>query len=503
MKSFPSYIIIIIALFFLSSSHFWAAEPSPSASIEGETPPLVKESVSTTNQPIAIELVTVGDAGNTADVTGYGGVNEDYTIGKYDVTASQYCAFLNAVAADDIYHLYHEKMGTDPAVASIQRSGVPTNYSYSIIHNEALDRGSLPITYVSYYSAMRFCNWLQNGQPTGAEGPETTETGAYTLNGTNVLVTVRENASWRLPTEDEWYKAAYYIGAGTNAGYWKYPTQENALPTTDTNSTNPGANYFYQSPQGITPNINFQLPEADEISISGFPAINHIFLTPAGAFAYAPGPYGTYDMGGNVFQWTSSRNSFLSSIDHQKETVRGGCWKLPSAYLMPAYSRMLLNPKDRSDYIGFRVIGPKPAPVLQPAPSSNDEATTLITEMLTTSAPAVIKNSMHAAASSATNGLTTTQKVAIIAALIAAIILACWACWLLWPLLPEATSVTEAVVKETISVDSAEEIFTKEIENDVADTFSDLFASDIKTDLPLDTDRLNNLRSVAYTLAFD
>ena len=28
-----------------------------------------------------------------------GGVNYDYAMGKYDVTAGQYCAFLNAVAA--------------------------------------------------------------------------------------------------------------------------------------------------------------------------------------------------------------------------------------------------------------------------------------------------------------------------------------------------------------------------------------------------------------------
>ncbi len=51
--------------------------------------------------PISVALVTVGDPGNAADSTGFGAVNYAYQIGKYDVTTSQYAAFLNAVAATD------------------------------------------------------------------------------------------------------------------------------------------------------------------------------------------------------------------------------------------------------------------------------------------------------------------------------------------------------------------------------------------------------------------
>ena len=93
-----------------------------------------------------------------------------------------------------------------------------------------------------------FSNWLQNGQPTGPEGPGTTETGAYTLNGattTAALMAVTRNpgATWFIPTEDEWYKSAYYKGGGPNAGYWPYPTQSdntpsNMLPRTGTNNAN-------------------------------------------------------------------------------------------------------------------------------------------------------------------------------------------------------------------------------------------------------------------------
>ena len=49
----------------------------------------------------SLDIVTVGNPGNAADTaTGYGSVGYTYQMGKYDVTAGQYTAFLNAVAAD-------------------------------------------------------------------------------------------------------------------------------------------------------------------------------------------------------------------------------------------------------------------------------------------------------------------------------------------------------------------------------------------------------------------
>ena len=34
---------------------------------------------------------------------------------------------------------------------------------------------------VSFWNALRFSNWLHNGQPIGAQGNGTTEDGAYTI----------------------------------------------------------------------------------------------------------------------------------------------------------------------------------------------------------------------------------------------------------------------------------------------------------------------------------
>ena len=58
----------------------------------------------------SLQFVTVGDPGNAADTTGYGSLPYTYQMGQYDVTAAQYCQFLNAVAATDAYGLYNSCM---------------------------------------------------------------------------------------------------------------------------------------------------------------------------------------------------------------------------------------------------------------------------------------------------------------------------------------------------------------------------------------------------------
>ena len=44
---------------------------------------------------------------------GFGAVGYMYNIGKYEVTAGQYCEFLNKVAATDTYGLYNDSMCED------------------------------------------------------------------------------------------------------------------------------------------------------------------------------------------------------------------------------------------------------------------------------------------------------------------------------------------------------------------------------------------------------
>ena len=291
----------------------------------------------------SLEFVTVGDPGNATDpATGslYGSVGYVYQMGKYDVTIGQYCQFLNAVATtSDTYGLYSPGMATNFSTARITQSGSPGSYSYSV--TGSYSQGvNCPIFDVSWGDAARFCNWLQNGQPVGSEGNGTTETGAYTLNGAvtdSALMGITRNAgaTYFIPSENEWYKAAYYKGGGTNAAYWLYPTQSNSAPGETLPDTGNNANY-------------------DGAILYG--------LTPIGAFSASPGPYGTYDMGGDVYQWNEATKD-----DGSTRGMRGGSWLSPSDYMQSTYPGPPAYPPTATyDYIGFRVAGlavPEPASI--------------------------------------------------------------------------------------------------------------------------------------------
>ena len=164
-------------------------------------------------QLVTIDTVTVGNAGNASDTRtntgslGFGAVTNVFAIGKYEVTIGQYNTFLNSVASvttnSYIVDLWNSLISTDGNSRGISRSGSGTlgsPYSYSVIGSS-----NRPITYVSWFDAARFANWMNNGATNGAS----TETGAYTLNGaTNGIITKNTGATWWIPSENEWYKAA-------------------------------------------------------------------------------------------------------------------------------------------------------------------------------------------------------------------------------------------------------------------------------------------------------
>jgi hypothetical protein len=178
---------------------------------------------------ISLQFVTVGDPGNAGvqsglihgDTNFYGSVGYVYRMGKYDVTLAQYTTFLNAVAASDPYGLY--KTGMAPGggfftTLGISRSGSAGSYTYTVA-GTAPDINNLPVPYIDWGDAARFCNWLQNGQPTAPEGNGTTETGAYTLSGGTssvaMMAVIRNpGATYFIPSEDEWVKSAFYKGGG-------------------------------------------------------------------------------------------------------------------------------------------------------------------------------------------------------------------------------------------------------------------------------------------------
>ena len=188
--------------------------------------------------PLTIPMVSVGNAGNTSNPssTGIGAVAYEYQIGKNEITIRQYATFLNAKAKSDLYGLYNENMGTDLNHAGIIRSGVSGSYKYTVVAGS----GQKPITYVSWFDAARFCNWLHNGQ-----GNKSTETGAYPLKGAmSGIIRKTKVAKYWIPSQNEWYKAAYYDPTKDGlGGYWRYATQADSLNGNSVGVAG-SANYF-------------------------------------------------------------------------------------------------------------------------------------------------------------------------------------------------------------------------------------------------------------------
>lgn len=157
---------------------------------------------SLTNDSNLPNFVVVGNPGNSGNGAicpanggrelwggGKGGVSYVYNIGKFQITNVEYLEFLNSVAADDTYGVYRTVMGGG-VFTGIQRYGVSGNYGYQINITDFNDK---PMTYVTWLCAARYCNWLHNGKPVGPQVAETTEDGAYTLNGETTNGVLRNN----------------------------------------------------------------------------------------------------------------------------------------------------------------------------------------------------------------------------------------------------------------------------------------------------------------------
>jgi len=253
---------------------------------------------------IVIDTVSIGHAGNADDTTGFGGVNYDYSIGKYEVTNEQYTAFLNSVDSTgaNALALYNSSMSFNPSGGITFDSTRADGQKYQL----KAGRSRNAVNFVSYYDAIRFANWMHNGQTLGG-----TETGAYNLTGgspvpTNASQIQRDqDARWALVSEDEWYKAAYHDGTGTSGGYSRYPTQANAAPHSDqppgTNSPDPTntANVFRND--GIANGFN------DGFAVTGettFPSVNA--LVDVGSYTQTSSSYGLFDLAGGVHEWNES-----------------------------------------------------------------------------------------------------------------------------------------------------------------------------------------------------
>jgi formylglycine-generating enzyme required for sulfatase activity len=182
---------------------------------------------------------------------------------------------------------------------------------------------------------------MSNGQPSGAQTSTTTENGAYNVNGATSGNAVAANATnpntglaptFRIPLENEWYKAAYYspnYGGTGVGGYYVYATQSDTAPGTTIGSSPNQANYYIY---GAT------TPET---------------ATDVGAFSGSGSFYGTFDQSGNVIQWND-----LDGTPGSNRGLRGGGWVDPY-YGVSSSGRNNDAPSAvDDDGIGFRLASP-------------------------------------------------------------------------------------------------------------------------------------------------
>ncbi len=288
----------------------------------------------------SLEMVPVGNPGNDNDVqTGYGSVAEEYRIGKYEVTNAQWREFLTAKASvTDDHGLYNTDMGS--TYGGIDRTWSVDHYEYTAKGDDA-NWDDRPVNFVSFWDAARFANWLHNGQGNGD-----TETGAYVNIGDQATFARQADAKYFIPTENEWYKAAYYDpnkGGVGSPGYWDYPMMSDSptVPSNDLTAPDGGNNAnCYQD---------------------GYTVGSPYYTTLVGEFELSESSYGTFDQGGNLLEWNETTTAGSS------RGLRGGDWSYSSTSggSLHASSRGYRgDPTIEINDIGFRVASvPEPGSI--------------------------------------------------------------------------------------------------------------------------------------------
>ncbi|MEM8953552.1 MAG: SUMF1/EgtB/PvdO family nonheme iron enzyme [Verrucomicrobiota bacterium] len=266
-----------------------------------------------------ISFVEIGDAGNGDDDTGYGGVGYHYQMGQYEVS-------------EDMITKANAEGGL--GVTQVGRGA------------------RKPTTGISWNEAARFVNWLNTSQGHQAAYRFATQPGdsgydanedillwdsaeAWQLDGENLYR--HKDAQYFLPSEDEWYKAAYYDG-GLGI-YYDYPTGSDMIPVATVGSMVAGEAVYSSSV--VFPTGPANIDNAGGLSL-----------------------YETMGQGGNAWEWGESAFTAPNNVAGESRVVRGGSWSLTSGSLRSS-GRTNSNPTNENNVVGFRVASiPEPSGVL-------------------------------------------------------------------------------------------------------------------------------------------
>ena len=261
----------------------------------------------TTNE-FTIDFVNIGNTGNAADTTGYGAVPYEYRASTYEITQN--------------------------AITKATASGMANVSAGAWSNNQ-------PAATISWYEAAAFVNFLNtNSGKTAAYNLAWSGTAwsmtlqsssnAWTLGGTNLYR--NKDAYYFLPSENEWYKAAYY----NRTNYFLYPTASSSVPTAVTNGTSAGTAVF--AGNGVSP---------------AQPAV----VTNSGGLS----TYGTMGQGGNLREWTESATDGLYNNANANRAMRGGYYPALAGTLAST-NRDTFDPFLVNTSFGFRVASvPEPS----------------------------------------------------------------------------------------------------------------------------------------------
>lgn len=127
--------------------------------------------------------------------------------------------------------------------------------------------GDQPATSINWFQAAAFVNWLNTNQGYSPAYNITYSGGlngfysmslwpsnqAWTLGGTNLYRNA--NCCYFLPSENEWYKAAYYDSNKNNGlgGYWQYSDGMNSLPVAVASGTAAGTAVYFNGAYLFSP----------------------------------------------------------------------------------------------------------------------------------------------------------------------------------------------------------------------------------------------------------
>lgn len=247
----------------------------------------------------------------------------DFRIGRWPVTVEEFARFAVEYQGYD-QEKYWSRGGLRWLAARRGEDGV--GKIVEEVAGRCRERGNHPMTGVTWWEAEAYCAW------------RTAELACAGHLDSGQCV--------RLPTEDEWEKAAR--GGLTVAGR-ENPSPQRAFPWGDAFEAERLNTVIGREAKDPTP----------------------VGTTPVGCFPAGNGPYGSWDQAGNVHEWcldayraargrppAGSRGAPESPVDDAPRSLRGGSYKNLNPRRLQVTARASEHPgsRDSDKAIGFRCV---------------------------------------------------------------------------------------------------------------------------------------------------